>query len=100
MRDDYTSMCIPAGKENSKPSQRIAVTGAPALGSQPHQLLAPYLLSSVKWGYLHGVVKGVYGVDIKHLVQCSALNNAQSIYYYGIAARCRLRTARKGLGTR
>lgn len=74
VRDDYTGMCIPVGKENSEPSQRMAVTGTQALDSQPHQLFAPYLLSSVKWGYLHGVVRGVYGVDIKHLVQCSALN--------------------------
>lgn len=74
VRDDYTSMCAPVGKDNSEPSQRMAVTGTQALDSQPHQLLAPYLLSSVKWGYLHGVVRGVYGVDIKPLVQCSALN--------------------------
>lgn len=47
VRDDYTGMCIAVGKENSEPSQRMAVTGTQALDSQPHQLFIRSLPSLI-----------------------------------------------------
>lgn len=56
-----SSMCerrlykgVNIGRQGSlEPSRRLATTRTWALESQPHQLLATYLLSSVKWAYLH-----------------------------------------------